>query len=292
MNKKLTIGISTRALFDLRKEHDLFEEKGIDAFLKHQIEKEDEILMPGSGFNLVEKLLNINKEEFSIEVVLLSRNSSESGIRIFNSIENYGLKIERACFTNGGSTHPYLQAFGIDLYLSSNSSEVEKALKSGDAAATIYNTENKTKHRDQLRLAFDGDAVLFSSESEAIYQKDGLEAFELNEKINEKIALNDGPFKKFLDVMQSIQSSFPVNDNPIRTALVTARSTNAAKRVIHTMREWGIRIDESFFLGGLDKGIFLKEFDADIFFDDHKKHCSSACKYVPTGHVPNNAQNV
>lgn len=288
MKRKLTIGISTRALFDLKKEHELYSKEGIEAFLEHQIRNEDEILMPGPGFNLVEKLLNISNKEFSIEVVLVSRNSSESGIRIFNSIENYGLKIERACFTNGGSTHPYLQAFEIDLYLSSNPEEVEKALKAGDAAATIFNTKRKTRYRDQLRLAFDGDAVLFSDESEAIYQKDGLEAFENNERLYEKIAMKDGPFRKFLDAIQGIQSSFPVNDNPIRTALVTARSTNAAKRVIHTMREWGIRIDESFFLGGLDKGIFLKEFDADIFFDDHTKHCNSACKYVPTGHVPNN----
>ncbi|BAF61728.1 5'-nucleotidase [Candidatus Vesicomyidisocius calyptogenae] len=284
---KLVITISSRALFNLDESHKIFKEQGVKAYTQHQEENEKVILKPGVGFSLVKKLLALNTSQNPIDVILLSRNSADTSLRIFNSIENYGLNISKAAFTRGESTHNLVGAFGADLFLSSNYLDVQKALESGFAAASIVGSSSQKQHKTQLRIAFDGDAVIFSDESERIFQEKGLKAFIENEKNSANIALKAGPFKCFVMSLQRIQSSFPTINNPIRTALITARSAPSHKRVIHTMRKWGIRIDESFFLGGLEKGIFLKEFSADIFFDDQHQHCQSASKYVPTGHVPN-----
>jgi len=288
---KLVIAISSRALFNLDHSHKIFKEEGIEAYAKHQQENENAILEPGVGFTLVRKLLKLNSKKTPIDVILLSRNSADTGLRIFNTIEHYGLNISRAAFTRGESTHPFVGAFKADLFLSSNYHDVQKALQSGFAAASILESKLDNIHPYQLRIAFDGDAVIFSDESEQIFQEQGLKAFQENEIRSENVELKAGPFKSFLVSLQKIQSTFPEENNPIRTALVTARSAPSHKRVIHTMREWGIRIDESFFLGGLDKGIFLREFAADIFFDDQQQHCNSASKYVPTGHVPSGIKN-
>jgi len=288
---KLVIAISSRALFNLDHSHKIFKEEGIEAYAKHQQENENAILEPGVGFTLVRKLLKLNSKKTPIDVILLSRNSADTGLRIFNTIEHYGLNISRAAFTRGESTHPFVGAFKADLFLSSNYHDVQKALQSGFAAASILESKSDNIHPYQLRIAFDGDAVIFSDESELIFQEQGLKAFQENEIRSENVELKAGPFKSFLVSLQKIQSTFPEENNPIRTALVTARSAPSHKRVIHTMREWGIRIDESFFLGGLDKGIFLREFAADIFFDDQQQHCNSASQYVPTGHVPSGIKN-
>jgi len=289
---KLVIAISSRALFNLDRSHKIFKEEGIKAYAKHQQENESAILEPGVGFTLVRKLLKLNSKKTPIDVILLSRNSADTGLRIFNSIEHYGLNISRAAFTRGESTHPFVGAFKADLFLSSNYHDVQKALQSGFAAASILESKSDNTHPHQLRIAFDGDAVIFSDESEKIFQEQGLKAFHENEMLSENVELKAGPFKSFLVSLQKIQSTFPEENNPIRTALVTARSAPSHKRVIHTMRKWGIRIDESFFLGGLDKGIFLREFAADIFFDDQQQHCNSASKYVSTGHVPSGIKNI
>jgi 5'-nucleotidase len=288
---KLVIAISSRALFNLDESHQIYKDQGVEAYAKHQQENEDVVLNPGVGFTLVKKLLALNSEKTPIDVILLSRNSADTGLRIFNSIEHYGLNISRAAFTRGESTHPFVGAFEADLFLSSNYHDVQKALESGFAAASIVESKSDNVHPSQLRIAFDGDAVIFSDESERIFQEHGLEAFEENEKQSANIELKAGPFKSFLASLQKIQSTFPEENNPIRTALVTARSAPSHKRVIHTMRQWGIRIDEAFFLGGLEKGVFLREFAADIFFDDQHQHCRSASQYVSTGHVPTGLKN-
>ena len=288
---KLVIAISSRALFNLDESHQIYKDQGVEAYAKHQQENEDVVLNPGVGFTLVKKLLALNSEKTPIDVILLSRNSADTGLRIFNSIEHYGLNISKAAFTRGESTHPFVGAFEADLFLSSNYHDVQKALESGFAAASIVESKSDNVHPSQLRIAFDGDAVIFSDESERIFQEHGLEAFEENEKQSANIELKAGPFKSFLASLQKIQSTFPEENNPIRTALVTARSAPSHKRVFHTMRQWGIRIDEAFFLGGLEKGVFLREFAADIFFDDQHQHCRSASQYVSTGHVPTGLKN-
>ena len=285
----LVVAISSRALFDLGESHDLFERDGIEAFAQHQIERENELLQPGIAFPLVQKLLRLNRappEAPHVEVILLSRNSADTGLRIFNSIEHYGLDIVRAAFTRGEPTLPYVQAFGADLFLSANPDSVAKALAGGIAAATILPSKAPQRQSDQLRIAFDGDAVLFGDESERISEEGGIDAFHRHETERVREPLSGGPFRGFLDALHRLQAAFPSEASPIRTALVTARSAPAHKRVILTLRHWGVRIDEALFLGGRSKGPFLEAFGADIFFDDSTVNVESARQHVATGHVP------
>ena len=293
LTNKLVIAISSRALFDLSESHEVYEAQGLKAFAEYQIAHENEPLEPGEAFTLVQKLLHINalSDAPPVEVILLSRNSADTGLRIFNSIEHYGLNITRAAFCGGESPYRYVSPFGCHLFLSTHPEDVCQALDSGFAAATILASNSQKKGDGQLRIAFDGDAVLFSDESEKIYQQKGLQAFTENEKAAANQPLKQGPFKEFLRALQSIQAQFPEGDCPIRTALITARSAPAHERVIRTLRAWNIRIDESLFLGGLSKGQFLKAFRADVFFDDQQGHCESAREHVATGHVPNGIKN-
>ncbi|MGH8551730.1 MAG: 5'-nucleotidase [Methylococcales bacterium] len=291
---KLVVAISSRALFDLDESHRIFETQGREAFCNYQIEREDEQLSPGVAFPLVKKLLALNqkfKGSQLVEVILLSRNSADTGLRIFNSIQNHELTITRAAFTSGNSPYGYIPAFGAHLFLSANAEDVIKVLGAGYAAATICATPPGMNENEQLRIAFDGDAVLFSDESERIYQSRGLKAFAENEKAEAKKPLTGGPFKPFLSALHHIQNLFDSNDSPIRTALVTARGAPAHERVVRTLRAWGIRIDEALFLGGMDKGAFLNAFGADMYFDDQIGHCQSASEHVPTGHVPHGIVN-
>jgi len=294
---KLVVAISSRALFDLDDSHRIFTEKGLDAYVEFQVEHEDDVLEPGIAFPLVRKLLSLNDESGEnprVEVILLSRNSGDTGLRIFNSIQHYGLGIVRAAFTNGASPYAYIPAFGAHLFLSANAEDVVHALKAGFAAATILPARaplGDDAGGGQLRIAFDGDAVLFSDEAERVFQAGGLEAFSESESLSAERPLSGGPFKGFLAALHRIQSSYPAEHSPIRTALVTARSAPAHKRVILTLRHWGIRIDEALFLGGRDKGPFLKAFGADIFFDDQQRHVASASGHVAAGHVPHGVRN-
>lgn len=293
VQNKLVVAISSRALFDLDESHHIFETEGKDAFCQYQIAQEDNILAPGYGFALVKKLLAINEAAGLplVEVILLSQNSADTGLRIFNSISHHHLNITRAAFTSGVSPYGYIQAFGAHLFLSSNSVDVTNALRAGFAAATIL-SGGTTIHDEQLRIAFDGDAVLFSDESERIYQQQGLDAFIENEQRAAKTPLSGGPFKAFLSALHQIQAHFDPEKSPIRTALVTARSAPSHERVVRTLRTWNVRIDEALFLGGMPKGAFLQAFGADIFFDDHKTHCDSAVQHhVSTAHVPHGIAN-
>lgn len=288
------VAISSRALFDLDDSHRIFETEGLDAYSRYQVAHEDELLAPGIAFHLVQKLLGLNRLADvgqAVEVILLSRNSGDTGLRIFNSIEHYGLDIVRAAFTNGVSPHNYFESFGADLFLSAHAEDVQAALQAGFPAATILPSAARGSSGSQLRIAFDGDAVIFNDESERIYKEQGLAAFADNETRAANQPLPGGPFKSVLAAIHRIQSSFPADNNPIRTALVTARSAPAHKRVILTLRDWGIRLDEALFLGGRDKGPFLKAFGADIFFDDQTDHCDSARIHVATGHVPHGVAN-
>lgn len=293
LNDKLVVAISSRALFDLSESHRLYLAEGVEAYRQYQIEHEDEHLEPGDAFLLVEKLLALNATlgQARVEVVLVSRNSADTGLRVFNSIEHYGLGISRAAFVGGRSPYPYLAAFGCHLFLSTDAEDVRSALEAGFAAATILSGGARREATTELRIAFDGDAVLFSDESERIYQLGGLEAFQASERQSARDPLRGGPFKPFLAALNLLQKEFPAGACPIRTALVTARSAPAHERVIRTLREWDIRLDESLFLGGLDKSAFLEAFAADVFFDDQAGHCDRASRVVATGHVPHGISN-
>ncbi len=292
---KLVIGTSSRALFDLGESHQVYQEEGLEAYSRYQIDREDEPLSPGEAFPLVKKLLNINENLVDgrvIEIVLLSRNSADTGLRVFNSVEHYGLAVSRAAFCGGDNPWKYISAFGCHLFLSNEASDVKNALDNGVAAATLVSSTSKEGNGEQVRFAFDGDAVIFSDEAEKVYKNEGLDAFSASEKASAKTPLSGGPFKPFLSALHQIQK-YSSNHSvaPIRTALVTARAAPAHERVIRTLRAWDIRIDESIFLGGMDKSDFLKAYGADVFFDDQQIHCDSASEHIATGHVPYGVAN-
>jgi len=295
MNSKLVVGISSRALFDLSESHEIFQNDGVEAYRKYQIKNEDQILVPGEAFNLVNKILKINdfyENKDRVEVILLSRNTADTGLRIFNSIESHELDISRAVFCGGESPYKYVKAFGVDLFLSSSKDDVKMAIQNSVASARIISSKSKKLSKDDalLRIAFDGDSVIFSDESEKIYAKEGLKAFLENER-KQKSILKAGPFKSFLVELNKLQSELSHVDCPIRTALVTARSAPSHKRVIKTLRNWGVRIDESLFLGGMKKSEFLKSFKADIFFDDQQNNIEDASAKVTSAHVPFGIKN-
>jgi len=293
-DNRLVVAISSRALFDLTDSHALFQREGLDAYRDFQIAHEDDILKPGVAFPLVQKLLGLNKLAGTVppvEVILLSRNSGDTGLRIFNAIQHYGLEISRAAFTSGAPTSDYIAPFRADLFLSANAEDVGRALVAGVAAATILPSTAPPRASEQLRIAFDGDAVLFGDEGERVSREEGLEAFHRSEAEHAAEPLSVGPFRGFLTALHHLQTAFPAEHSPIRTALVTARSAPAHKRVILTLRRWGVRIDEALFLGGRDKGPFLDAFGADIFFDDSPANVESARKHVATGHVPSGVSN-
>lgn len=293
----LVVGISSRALFDLDEENAIFEREGLRAYSLYQLEHEREVLKPGSGFALVKALLKLNElsEKRRVEVIIMSRNSADTSLRIFSSIEHYGLDITRAVLSGGASLASYLEAFGVDLFLSANEQDVEHAINCGFAAGRIYTNTidgfDPMKAIEQIRIAFDGDAVLFSDESERIFQEQGLDAFVANEKEKANSALPKGPFAQFLKTISDLQNEFDEKTAPIRTALVTARNAPAHERVIRTLRSWDVRIDEAFFLGGITKRDVLKAFGPHIFFDDQSVHTSSASEVVPSAQVPYKSAN-
>lgn len=292
LDNLLVVGISSRALFNLEIEEAIFQQQGLDAYRQHQLTNEDDILKPGAGFALVKALLKLNQltpGKRLVEVVIMSRNSSETSLRIFNSIEHYGLDISRAALAGGASLSPYLQAFNVSLFLSLHEDDVQAAINAGVASALLYQLAENVADLDQIRIAFDGDAVIFSDEAEKIYQSQGIEAFEQHERKNANKPLPEGPFARLLVALSYIQNNFKAPDGralPLRTALVTARSSPAHERVIRTLRAWNIAIDETFFMGGVNKSAVLAAFKPHMFFDDQHGHCMHASSVVPTGRVP------
>ena len=292
----LTVAVSSSALFDLAESDSIYQHEGLEAYRRYQIEHEEQVLEPGEGFLLVKKLLSLNDEigDSLVEVILLSRNSADTGLRVFNSIEAHKLNITRAAFCSGDSPYKYIRAFGSDLFLSTNAEDVRQALSQQVAAATLIGSTvagNRRRFSNQLKIAFDGDSVLFSDEAERVFQENGLDAFSRSEASSAEEPLEGGPFKNFLVALHKLQQQFSNDDLPIRTALVTSRGAPAHERVIKTLRHWDIRLDESLFLGGRDKGEFLKSFEADIFFDDQAVHCENASSHVASGHVPSGVAN-
>ena len=296
LDSRLVIGVSTRALFDLRTENEVFEKEGLESYRKYQTEHEGDILLPGPGFPLIRALLDLNRlpgQAGRVEVIIMSRNTADTSLRVFQSIEHYGLGITRAVLTGGGSLAPYLKAFRTDLYLSACEADVQRAIDSGIAAGIICSGGRAYEETDkigQIRIAFDGDAVLFGEDSERIFQEQGLAAFEENEKRNADRPLKEGPFARFLKKIAALQKEFPSPQQPIRTALVTSRCAPAHERVVRTLQAWDVRTDEAFFLGGISKKEILEAFGAHIFFDDQAVHTARAAEAVPSARVPYRAE--
>jgi len=296
LENRLVIGISTRALFDMVHETQIYEQEGLEAYCRYQVAHEEEILNPGPGFGLVKALLAINElpgHNGRVEVVIMSRNNADTSLRFFKSIEYYGLNITRAVLSGGSPLAPYLSAFRTDLFLSADESDVQLAIENGIAAGiicaeSVYAHDSEQKSKVPIRIAFDADAVLFSDESEKIFRQDGLEAFEENERQRACDPLTEGPFARFLKTIAQLQKEYSGTDIPVpfRTALVTARCAPAHERVVRTLRAWNVRIDESFFLGGISKKEILAAFGAHIFFDDQEIHTKRAAEVVLAARVP------
>lgn len=294
LTKPLVIGISSRALFDLEEANRIFEQEGVKAYAEYQLAHEWDILAPGPAFPLVKAFLNLNSlsedDRRTVEVIIMSRNTADTSLRIFRSIRHYGLDITRAALVGGAEVTPYLKAFSTDLFLSAHSDDVKQAVDSGVAAGQILTgtlRTDPTRDIGQIRIAFDGDAVLFSAESERVYKQQGLEAFIAHETQQADTPLPKGPFANFLMTLSNLQHLYQTREQaPIRTALVTSRSAPAHERAIKTLRNWGVRVDEAFFLGGVPKTDILASFGAHIFFDDQRVHATPASAVVPSAVVP------
>lgn len=294
----LVIGVSSRALFDLEKGNEIFDKNGIEEYRKFQQENEDEPLEPGTAFYLVKSLLELNNQANKriVEVIVMSRNSPETGVRMLNSIKKHDLDITRVALSGGEPLSPYIDAFDIDLFLSKDEKDVQIVIDSKVcAAATIYAPPEKFDSKDsRVKIAFDADAVLFSDESELRYKQEGMEAFHKYESEHENDPLKEGPFAKLLIKLSKIQEHFPtrIELSPLRISIVTARNAPSHMRVIRTLRNWGVYVDEAYFLGGLSKDKVLKAFGAHIFFDDQETHLESSSKVVPSGKVPYNTDSL
>jgi 5'-nucleotidase len=286
---QLVVAISSRALFDFEEENTVFEASDDRAYMALQLERLDAAAKPGVAFSLVNKLLAFNggaSPQQRVEVVILSRNDPVSGMRVFRSAQHYGLPIQRGVFTRGQPPWRYLRPLAANLFLSTNEADVRSALQAGVPAARVFpqSARASTAHPGEVRIAFDGDAVLFSDEAERVFQANGLDAFQTHERDRAATPLAPGPFKPLLEALHRLQRE-PQHGMHIRTALVTARSAPAHERAIRTLMQWQIAVDEAMFLGGLPKGEFLREFEPDFFFDDQTGHIENASPHVPAGHV-------
>jgi 5'-nucleotidase len=310
LDGKLVVAISSRAVFDFEEENRVFEQDDDAAYMALQRERLDSPAQPGVAWALVRKLLQFDppgrgERDRRVEVVVVSRNDPVSGLRVFRSAASAGLRLERGVFTRGRAPWRYLAPLKANLFLSANADDVRAALAAGIPAARVFPESVKASesHPDEIRIAFDGDAVLFSDESERVFQEGGLHAFQQHEADRAALPLPPGPFMPLLEALHRLQRESEVSDPGvgaemavvapmrIRTALVTARSAPAHERAIRTLMHWGIEVDEALFLGGLEKGPFLKEFEPDFFFDDQTGHCESAARVAPAGHVVSGVAN-
>ena len=309
LSDTLVIGISSTALFDLSEADEVFRSKfesdpeaAIDEYRKYMEPREKDALEPGTGFPLVKALMSLNQfqpdEDHPLtQIVVMSRNSPETGVRVFHNIREQKLGIIRSAFTGGESVVDYLEAYNVDLFLTTNAKDAQKVIDSDTCAVAVVKEPPKDVENipeGQVRLAFDGDAVLFSDESEIVYKAEGLKKFHEEEDLQQDSPLNDGPYANLLKKLSRLQERLPhkIEYSPVRIAIVTARSSPAEMRVIKTLRHWGVYVDEIFFLGGLDKSKILKAFKPHIFFDDQDIHLDPAAKHVPSGKVPYKTSSV
>jgi 5'-nucleotidase len=293
LDGKLVVAISSRALFDFEEENEIFEQGDDRAYMRLQLERIDTPAKPGVAFSLVKKLLAFNETPSQrVEVVILSRNDPVSGMRVFRSAQHYGLDIKRATFNRGEAPWRYLKPLHANLFLSAHLSDVRAALEAGVPAAQVYpqSAQASHAHPNEVRIAFDGDAVLFSDEAERVFQAQGLQAFQQHERDKAGQPLLAGPFKPLLEALHRLQQ-VGTSRMRVRTALVTARSAPAHERAIRTLMNWNVQVDEAMFLGGLAKGEFLREFEPDFFFDDQTGHVNAAAAHVPAGHVASGVAN-
>ncbi len=296
---KFVIAVASSALFDLDESDKVFREKGEAEYRNYQRIHENDILNKGVIFPLIKRLLNIDTKNQPVEVVLLSRNDPDTGLRVFKSIEYYGLPISRASFVAGNNPFYYMDTFNASLFLSANPEDVKEAVKYGYPAGCIYPSDYIDDDNDQeLRIAFDFDGIIADDSAETIFQKGALDKFKAHEKLNAGEPLPPGPLLRFFKEISNLQKReiekniIDKNYKPkIRIAIATARNAPAHERVITTLREFDIRVDEAFFLGGIDKSRVLKVFKPHIFFDDQVGHIEGVARDFPSVHVPFGVMN-
>jgi len=298
----LVIGISATALFDLSQADKLFKKEyknhpdnAIEIYREYMLKNEEIGLNEGIGFAFIKALLDLNRfqkenEVPLVEVVIMSRNSPDTGVRVLNTIRSLSLNISRSAFTAGESSADYLEAFGVDLFLTTNEEDAQKVIDNRVCASAVLSIPPEYKcdiAEGQVRIAFDGDAVLFDESSELVYKEEGIKAFHENEQKSQNIPMNEGPFASFLKKLAKLQERLPMKTefSPVRIAIVTARNSPADLRVIKTLRHWGVYVDEAFFLGGIEKSKILQSFKAHIFFDDQDLHLKTSSLVVPSGKV-------
>ncbi len=310
LSDTLVIGISATALFDLSEADKIFREKleqdketAIKEYREFMLRMEDEPLNDGTGIPLVEALLNLNKYKKAkeksplVEVVVMSRNSPETGIQVFNNIRKKNLSISRSAFTGGESVTDYLEAFDVDLFLTTNRDDAQKVRDANICAVALVKeppSDMEKIPQGQVRIAFDGDAVIFDESSEIVYKAEGIQSFHENENSKQNDPMGEGPYANLLKKLSKLQDRLPfsVEYSPVRVAIVTARNAPAEMRVIKTLRTWGVYVDEIFFLGGVEKSKILRAFKAHIFFDDQDIHLDDTSNYIPSGKVLHNSDSV
>lgn len=302
IEEKLVVAIASSALFDLTESHRVYEEEGVEAYREYQRAHESDILDRGVAFPLIRRLLEIElgpEDDPPVEVVLLSRNDPDTGLRVFNSIAYYNLRISRAAFVSGGNPFRYMDAFDASLFLSANPDDVRRAVKRGLPAGRVFPTDFIDDETEpELRIAFDFDGVIVGDSAEAVYQADGLDAFHDAEEANADDPLEPGPLKRFFSEVGALQEEErklhdkdPSYEPQIRTAIITARDAPAHERLVTTLRSWGILVDEAFFLGGVDKSRILRPFKPHIFFDDQARHIEGTKGVAPSVHIPYGVAN-
>lgn len=303
LSNTLVVGISSTALFDLKEADIVFRQKfsddketAVSEYREYMLSRENMPLEDGTGMPLIKALLDLNSykkdgENPIVEVVVMSRNSPETGIQVFNNIRRLGLPITRHAFTGGESVTDYLDAFDVDLFLTTNPKDAQKVIDAKNCAAALVKEPPKDLEKipqGQVRIAFDGDAVIFDDESEIVYKAKGMQEFHKNEDSKQDIPMAEGPYASLLKKLAHLQERLPfsVEFSPVRIAIVTARNAPAEMRVIKTLRTWGVYVDEIFFLGGVEKSKILRAFKAHIFFDDQDTHLDITSQYIPSGKVP------
>lgn len=292
--RTLVVAVTGRALFDMSRADTIYQKEGLQPYLAHMHAHRDELLEPGPAFHLVKALNRIRDPQSGepmVSINLLSQNHALAGLRLLLSAREYGLELERTCFTGGASQVPYLSSMDVDLFLSFNEGDVGHALSQGIPSALFLSKWQPQADTEQVRIAFDGDSVLFSNESEAVYQEKGLEAFIAFEQQHLFEPLNAGPFKRVLECVNAIQRAFPPNRGPFRTALVTSRGTQQLLRPLMTLRSWEMEVDEAIGLDGYDKTGALEAFRPHIFFDDHPEHCERASSVATAARIPDALRN-
>ncbi|MFJ4777879.1 5'-nucleotidase [Streptomyces sp. NPDC088762] len=298
LSDRLVIGIASSALFDLTDCDAVFREQGEDAYRAYQEAHVDDVLDKGVAFPFVRRLLSLNDlaEPLDplVEVIILSRNDPDTGLRVMRSIAAHGLHISRAVFRQGRSTHRFMPALNMSLFLSANGSDVRAAVADGMPAGHVLKTERVDDDADQeLRIAFDFDGVLAGDSSERIYQSAGIDEFRAHEVLNATTPHDPGPLKDFLSGINRIQRreeeerrKDPAYQPRLRVSLVTARDAPAHERAVRSLKQWGLRVNEAFFLGGIDKAAVMRALDPHIFFDDQVSHLNGTAPATPSVHVP------